>query len=65
MKYLSVVAVLKDERPNLQEWLDFHLSVGVEHFYLYDNGSSDGSAEVLYPYIESGKVTYSYNTMDM
>lgn len=65
MKYLSVVAVLKDERPNLQEWLDFHLSVGVEHFYLYDNGSSDGSTEVLYPYIESGKVTYSYNTMDM
>ena len=65
MKYLSVVAVLKDERPNLQEWLDFHLSVGIEHFYLYDNGSSDGSTEVLYPYIESGKVTYSYNTMDM
>ena len=65
MKYLSVVAVLKDERPNLQEWLDFHLGVGVEHFYLYDNGSSDGSTEVLHPYIESGKVTYSYNTMDM
>jgi len=65
MKYLSVVAVLKDESPNLQEWLDFHLSVGIEHFYLYDNGSSDGSTEVLYPYIESGKVTYSYNTMDM
>jgi len=65
MKYLSVVAVLKDERPNLEEWLDFHLSVGVEHFYLYDNGSSDGSTEVLHPYIKSGKVTYSYNTMDM
>ena len=65
MKYLSVVAVLKDERPNLEEWLDFHLKVGVEHFYLYDNGSSDGSTEVLHPYIEAGKVTYSYNTMDM
>lgn len=65
MKYLSVVAVMKDERPNLTEWLDFHLNVGVEHFYLYDNGSSDGSTEVLHPYIESGKVTYSYNTMDM
>ena len=65
MKYLSVVAVLKDEKPNIQEWIDFHLKVGVEHFYLYDNGSSDGSAEVLHPYIESGKVTYSYNTMDM
>jgi len=65
MKYLSVVAVLKDERPNIQEWIDFHLKVGVEHFYLYDNGSSDGSTEVLHPYIEAGLVTYSYNTMDM
>ena len=65
MKYLSIVACLKDERPNIKEWIDFHLGVGVEHFYLYDNGSSDGSTEVLYPYIESGQVTYSYNTMDM
>jgi len=65
MNYLSVVAVLKDERPNIKEWIDFHLGVGVDHFYLYDNGSSDGSTEVLHPYIESGQVTYSYNTMDM
>tara|TARA_R100001377_G_scaffold71190_1_gene46755 strand:- start:458 stop:1243 length:786 start_codon:yes stop_codon:yes gene_type:complete len=65
MRYLSVVAVMKDERKNLKEWIDFHLKVGVEHFYLYDNGSSDGSTEVLSPYIESGQVTYSYNTMDM
>ena len=43
MKYLSVVAVMKDERPNLPEWLDFHRGVGVEHFYLYDNGSTDGT----------------------
>ena len=65
VNYLSVVAVLKDERPNIKEWIDFHLGVGVEHFYIYDNGSSDGSTEVLHPYIESGQVTYSYNTMDM
>tara|TARA_R110000824_G_scaffold303001_2_gene490802 strand:- start:967 stop:1752 length:786 start_codon:yes stop_codon:yes gene_type:complete len=65
MKYLSIVACLKDERLNIKEWIDFHLGVGVEHFYIYDNGSSDGSTEVLHPYIESGQVTYSYNTMDM
>ena len=43
MKYLSVVAVMKDELRNLPEWLDFHRRVGVEHFYLYDNNSTDGT----------------------
>ena len=43
MNYLSVVAVMKDELRNLPEWLDFHRRVGVEHFYLYDNNSTDGT----------------------
>lgn len=64
-RYLSVVAVLKDEGPNLVEWLDFHLLVGVDHFYLYDNGSTDNTKELLQRYIDKGQVTYSYNTMDM
>lgn len=51
MRYLSVVAVMKDELPNLPEWLDFHRGVGVEHFYLYDNGSTDGTAD----YLQEGK----------
>ena len=65
MKYLSIVAVLKDEEPNLKEWLDFHKGVGVDHFYLYDNGSTDNTPDLLQPYIKAGEVTYSYNTMDM
>jgi len=65
MNYLSVVAIIKDEAPNLEEWLKFHKRVGVEHFYLYDNGSTDHTKELLLPYMQSGEVTYSYNTMDM
>lgn len=43
MKYLSVVAVMKDELKNLPEWLEFHRNIGVDHFYLYDNNSTDGT----------------------
>ncbi len=31
--------------------------VGVEHFYLYDNGSTDDCRQVLEPYIREGVVT--------
>jgi hypothetical protein len=40
----------------LQEWVEFHKLVGIERFYLYDNGSNDNHEEVLAPYVEEGTV---------
>ncbi len=54
---LAVVAIFKDEGKYLREWLDYHLLAGVEHFYLYNNDSSDDYAEVLAPYVENNLVT--------
>lgn len=54
---LAIVAIFKNEAPYLQEWLDYHLVAGVEHFYLYNNDSSDNFAEVLAPYIAANIVT--------
>jgi len=56
-QYLGVSAIFKDEAPYLEEWLRFYELVGVEHFYLYNNDSSDAFADVLAPWIASGKVT--------
>jgi len=39
--YLSICAIFKDEAPYLPEWIEFHRLVGVERFFLYDNGSGD------------------------
>lgn len=50
MRYLSVCAVIRNEAPYLEEWLDFHIAQGVEHFYLYDNGSTDKVQNLLTPY---------------
>jgi len=57
---LSIGAIMKDEGPYLKEWLDFHILVGVEKFYLYDNGSTDNTVDILAPYIERGVVEYTY-----
>ena len=54
---VSVCAIFKDEAKFLQEWLEYHLMVGVEHFYLYNNNSEDDFESVLRPYIAKGQVT--------
>jgi len=56
---LAICAIFKDEVRNLGEWIAFHQSVGVDHFYLYDNRSSDNFEEVLAEHVRSGLVTYT------
>ncbi len=58
--YLSVCAIAKNEGPYFKEWVEWHLNHGVEKFYVYDNESTDGTKEILRPYIESGVVEYKY-----
>jgi len=55
--YLAVCAVIRDEAKYIEEWLEFHLSEGVEHFVIYDDNSSDDVKEVLLPWVERGIVT--------
>ena len=58
--YLSIAACVKDEGRYLREWIEYHLWAGVDHFYIYDNGSTDNTKEALSPYIARGIVTYHY-----
>lgn len=43
---LAVVAIMKNEARHLQDWLRFHAVGGVRDFYLYDDGSTDGSPDL-------------------
>ncbi len=35
----SACLLIKDEGRYLPEWLEWHIGQGIEHFYIYDNGS--------------------------
>jgi len=48
---LSIATIFKNEGPYLQEWIEYHRMVGVEHFWLYNDGSTDNWKEILQPYI--------------
>lgn len=54
---ISITAIFRNEASYLQEWIDFHIRSGVDHFFLYDNGSEDNFMEILAKYIHNGKVT--------
>jgi len=54
---LGVVVIIRDEAPYLTEWLAYHHALGVQHFFIYDNGSTDELHEVLRPWLNHGLVT--------
>lgn len=55
--YSSICAIFKDESRFLKEWLEYHRLIGIEHFYLYNNFSTDNYKEILRPYVDNNIVT--------
>ncbi|HVN54759.1 MAG TPA: glycosyltransferase family 92 protein [Anaerolineaceae bacterium] len=56
MDYLSLCLMFKDENLYLEEWILYHLLLGVERFYIYDNGSQIHPGITLAPYVDDGTV---------
>jgi hypothetical protein len=54
---LAVVVIVRDEAPYLEEWLAYHHALGVEHFFVYDNGSRDALPEVVERWVNHGLLT--------
>ncbi len=55
--YLSLCLIIKDENQYLKEWLDYHILLGVDHFWIYDNESSEPVARSISEYIKNEWVT--------
>jgi hypothetical protein len=55
--HLSICTIFKNEANHLKEWIEYHRIVGVDHFYLYNLGSTDSYKHVLKPYIDAKLVT--------
>lgn len=55
--FLSTVSVFKNENEYFHEWLEYHLMMGVDHFFLYDQDGGLEAMELLRPYERAGVVT--------
>lgn len=55
----GICVIVKNEGRYIAEWLRYHQVAGVDVVYLYDNGSTDDTAERIRPFVESGFVEYT------
>ena len=55
----AIIACLKQEELYIKEWLDWHINIGVDHFYLCDNNDKDYEPklkDIVKDYIDQGIV---------
>lgn len=53
---VGATLVLNEARA-LPAWLLYHYQIGFEHFFVYDDGSTDDTFDVLRPFVEARLVT--------
>ena len=56
--YLSIVCIIKNEALYIDEWIAFNKIIGVDHIYLFNNGSTDNIKDVIVKHVQSGYVTF-------
>lgn len=54
---IAIVACIKNEAGYIGEWVRFHRAVGVRHFHLYDDASTDGTLDVLHHILTPQELT--------
>lgn len=55
---LGLCAIVKNEAPYLLEWIAHHRLVGIGHFLIFDNESTDGGTDILSMLARAGVVEH-------
>lgn len=53
---LAVLAIMKNEALNIDEWISHYLQLGADRIVLIDNGSTDDTFAKAQAWVDSGKV---------
>jgi hypothetical protein len=56
-KGVALCVRIRDEAPNLQEFVEYYLAAGVSHIFIYESRSEDDFHAVLDPFVRAGVVT--------
>jgi glycosyltransferase involved in cell wall biosynthesis len=54
---VAIATVVRDEEHYIAEWVSFHRAVGVRHFLVYDDGSTDRTVAILRDLLPPAELT--------
>lgn len=54
---IALVLIVKNEAHVIYEWLAHHAGIGVDHFLIYENGSTDGTVAEIRAFPEQRRIT--------
>ncbi len=54
---IAIALCVRNEADYIEEWLRFHRAVGVRHFIVYDNGSTDATCAVIRDVLDPAELT--------
>ena len=54
---IAIMACVKNEAGYIEEWIRFHRAIGVRHFHIYDDGSTDGTQAILSRLLSPAELT--------
>lgn len=57
---IALCLIAKDEHLDINEWVTYHQSIGIDKVYVWDNNSTTLMIESLWHHIQSGFVQYHY-----
>ena len=55
---IVICAIMKNEAPYILEWIAYHRVIKVDHFLIYNNDSTDETAEILQCLDAAGIISY-------
>ncbi|NTG51401.1 glycosyltransferase family 92 protein [Agrobacterium rhizogenes] len=55
---LAIASIMKNEGPYILEWVAYHRAMGVNKFFIADNGSNDGSTDILRQLHDASIITH-------
>lgn len=53
---IAICMMFQNEARFIKEWIEYHKCIGVSHFYLYNNASTDDVWPILLPYVMKGEI---------
>jgi len=56
--FLGMCSMLRNEKRWVRSWIEWHLMVGVDHFFILDDKSDDGTTAILEEYSTMGVLTF-------